>query len=352
MYWSTLREAWIDAPDHAYRVPMTTQERDPETSTPPSHDGTPGAAPEHHAEPAADGVIDLVIEAKPRPLDGDLVVRRALPHMHRRLVGPFIFFDHFGPTEMKPGDGLDVRPHPHIGLATLTYLFDGAIMHRDSLGNSLAIRPGAVNWMTSGKGIVHSERTPPEERASGQHMHGTQLWVALSLASEECAPSFKHYGADEIPSATLPGVDLRVVVGEAYGVRSPVATDTRTLYVDAVLQAGAKLEVPDDYEERGAYVVQGAIECGGRRFEVGTLVVFAEEALAEIKGASDVDVSRVMLLGGAPIDGKRLIEWNFVASSHELLEKAKEDWRAGRFPKVPGDSQEFIPLPEVSKPHA
>jgi redox-sensitive bicupin YhaK (pirin superfamily) len=286
--------------------------------------------------------IDLVIRARPRDLGG-FAVRRTLPSAQRRLVGPFIFWDHMGPASFEPDHGIDVRPHPHINLATVTYLFEGEIVHKDSLGSDQAIRPGAVNWMTAGRGIAHSERTGPELRRHGSHMHGIQSWVALPRAHEETEPSFHHHAADAIPEVSRDGTRLRIVAGTAYGETSPVRVFSPMFYVEARLPAGAQLELPDEHEERATYVVEGSIACDSETFEPGDMLVARPRATLALKA---LEPSRVMLLGGAPIDGARHIWWNFVSSSEERIERAKRDWKEGRFPKVPGDEVEFIPLPE------
>jgi redox-sensitive bicupin YhaK (pirin superfamily) len=285
--------------------------------------------------------IALVIEARPRDLGG-FGVRRALPSGERRMVGPFIFFDHMGPTDLPPGQGIDVRPHPHIALATVTYLFAGEMVHRDSLGSLQPIRPGDVNWMLAGRGIAHSERTGDEVRRHGGPLHGIQSWVALPRADEDNAPFFDHHPAATIPAVDRPGAALHVVAGEAYGARSPVRVSSPTLYVAAVLEAGAALPLPDEHPERAIYVVEGEVAVGLRRFGPGAMVVFQPGA-AEVRA---VAATRLVLIGGAPLDGERHIWWNFVASSRERIERAKADWREGRFGLVPGDEREFIPLPE------
>jgi redox-sensitive bicupin YhaK (pirin superfamily) len=286
--------------------------------------------------------VELVIEARPRDLGG-FAVRRVLPAAVRRLVGPFIFFDHMGPARMEVGQGIDVRPHPHIALATVTYLFRGDLVHRDSLGTTQPIRPGDVNWMLAGRGIVHSERSSPEARAAGVDTHGIQSWVALPTADEETAPRFEHHPAATIPTIESGGAELTVIAGTAYGQSSPVRVCSPTLYVLARLVAGASLVVDDGHPERAVYVVEGSVRCGGQAFPPGTLLVLRTGARANL----EVDVaSRLMLLGGAPLDGPRHVWWNFVSSSKERIERAKDDWRNGRFPKVPGDEVEFIPLPE------
>jgi redox-sensitive bicupin YhaK (pirin superfamily) len=292
------------------------------------------------SDPAAPAIM-TIIDAKPRDLGG-FTVGRLLPSAARRLVGPFIFFDHMGPAEFGPGQGMDVRPHPHIGLATVTYLFEGEIVHRDSLGSDLPIRPGDINWMTAGRGITHSERTSPERRASGSKINGLQLWVALPTAAEETAPEFHHHPADTLPALELEGARIRVLAGTAYGKTSPVHTFSSLFYVDIAMPAGCTLPVPGDYEERAAYVVEGEIECGVERATPGRMLVFRPGAEVVLRAASD---SRVVLVGGAPLDGERHIFWNFVSSSKERIEQAKRDWKEQRFAKVPGDDVEFIPLP-------
>lgn len=282
-----------------------------------------------------------VIDARPRDL-GDFVVRRTLPSAVRRLVGPFIFFDHFGPVVFAPGQGMTVRPHPHIGLATVTYLFEGEIIHRDSLGSHQPIRPGDINWMTAGRGIVHSERTHPDWVARGSRLHGLQLWVALPTVHEESAPSFCHHPASTMPERTVGTVDLRVLAGAAYGLSSPVACLSPLFYVDATMQAGSELELPNEHEERAVYVVSGAVQCAGERAEIGRMLVVAGGA-SVVRAES---AARIVLVGGAPLDGERNIDWNFVSSSKERLMQARRDWKDGRFPKVPGDDVEFIPLPD------
>jgi redox-sensitive bicupin YhaK (pirin superfamily) len=287
----------------------------------------------------ASPVID-VIQGRARDLGG-FTVRRVLPIAHRKTVGPFIFFDHMGPAVLPVGEGMDVRPHPHIGLATVTYLFEGRIIHRDSLGSVQAIEPGAVNWMTAGRGIVHSERSAPEDRARGVRMHGIQSWVALPLADEDCEPAFVHHPADTLPLLHRPGAVLRVIAGEAWGAGAPARVRTPTLYVDAQLDAGASLEVPREHEERAIYPVDCAVIVDGERYESGRLIVLAPDAQVTFAAP---DGGRVMLVGGARLDGERQIWWNFVASTRERIDRAKTEWRAQRFPKVPGET-EFILLP-------
>jgi redox-sensitive bicupin YhaK (pirin superfamily) len=283
-----------------------------------------------------------ILDGRRRDLGG-FSVRRILPAVERHMVGPFIFFDHMGPADFEAGHGIDVRPHPHIALATVTYLFEGEIMHRDSLGSAQPIRPGAVNWMIAGRGIVHSERTPPDVRGRGGRLDGIQSWVALPKAREDDAPRFEHHPAETIPRLERPGAILRVLAGSAFGATSPVGVASPTLYVDCALTRGATLDVPDEHEERAAYVAHGSIVCAGETFDEGQMLVLPRGAHARLEAIED---ARVMLLGGAPLDGERHIYWNFVGSTTERIENAKRDWREGRFPKVPGDEHEFIPLPE------
>jgi redox-sensitive bicupin YhaK (pirin superfamily) len=301
-------------------------------------------APEPDPQPnstTADA-IDLMIV--PRSVDlGGFSVRRALPHSRRRMVGPFIFFDHFGPAEFKTGQGIDVRPHPHIGLATVTFLFEGEIMHRDSLGSAVPIRPGEVNWMTAGRGIVHSERTAPERRAGGEKLHGLQCWVAMPAGDEEIDPGFTHVGAEELPVVDDTGKRVRIVAGSLFGARSPVPALSETLFADAMLAAGATLPYDATTEERALYVVDGEVEIAGDRFAPGRLLIFRPGDAITVTAATD---ARVVLVGGAAMDGPRHIWWNFVSSRKKRIEQAKADWKAGRFGIVPGDVTEFIPLPE------
>lgn len=302
---------------------------------------TPAAEPICSRAPSVPAIAN-VIDARSRDLVG-FSVRRALPASARRLVGPFIFFDQMGPARFGPGEGIDVRPHPHIGLATVTYLFEGEIVHRDSLGSHQPIRPGDVNWMTAGRGIVHSERTAPERRQRGAPLHGLQLWVALPRALEESAPAFRHHAGATLPELERDGVRLRVLAGTAYGATSPVETLSSLFYVDAALPAGSELPLPSEYAERAVYVAEGALRCGTERAEVGRMLVFTKDASVVLRAEQP---ARVALIGGAPLDGERHLFWNFVSSSQERIEQAKRDWREGRFPKVPGDELEFIPLPE------
>ncbi|HSN70650.1 MAG TPA: pirin family protein [Steroidobacteraceae bacterium] len=285
--------------------------------------------------------VRAVIQPRPRDL-GNFEVRRVLPSGRLRLVGPFIFFDHMGPKDFVRGQGIDVRPHPHIGLATVTYLFDGEILHRDSLGFVQPIRPGDVNWMTAGRGIVHSERTDPEVRAAGSSLHGIQSWVALPRTDEETEPSFEHHPAATLPSFELGDVDLTLIVGSAYGHTSPVRCFSPMFYLDARMPEGSALDLPAEYDERAIYVVAGAVDAAGESGSVGQMLVF--EAGVPIRLTARTP-ARVMLVGGASMDGPRHIWWNFVSSSEARIERAKRDWREGRFDPVPGET-EFIPLPE------
>jgi redox-sensitive bicupin YhaK (pirin superfamily) len=278
-----------------------------------------------------------------RELGDGFSVARVLPQAHQRTVGPFVFFDYFGPVVFPSGRGIDVRPHPHIGLATVTYLFEGSQIHRDSLGNVQEIMPGDVNWMTAGRGIVHSERTGPDIRARGHRMHGIQSWVGLPSKNEEDAPDFQHAAKEQLPTRDENGVVLRVVTGKAYGLASPVRTPMEIFYVDAQMKDGSTLVLPAEYEERGAMVVGGIVESGGMHHGDGAMILFDKGERAEIKAVGD---ARVMLLGGAPLDGPRHVWWNFVSSSRERIEQAKADWKAMRIGTIPGDDKEFIPLPD------
>ncbi|MBX7200939.1 MAG: pirin family protein [Rhodospirillaceae bacterium] len=286
-------------------------------------------------------MIDLVIPARRKDLGDGFEVGRVLPYAQRRMVGPFIFLDHMGPVTFKPGQGIDVRPHPHIGLSTVTYLYAGEMMHRDSLGSTLAIRPGEVNWMTAGRGIVHSERTAPDVRAKGGLVHGLQTWVALPDAHAETAPAFTHYGVDDMPKFENGGARGVVIAGSAFGLTSAVTTHSPLFYVDVELDAGAEIALPDNYSERAAYIVHGRVESGGIH-DAHNLLVFGP---GPAKIAAGDEPARVMLLGGEPV-GPRHIWWNFVAVSEQRLEQAKADWKAGRMSLPPDDNGEFIPLPE------
>jgi redox-sensitive bicupin YhaK (pirin superfamily) len=281
-----------------------------------------------------------LVDARQRDLGG-FVVRRVLPAEGRQMVGPFIFFDHLGPTQFESGQGIDVRPHPHIALATVTYLFSGSLEHRDSLGNIREIRPGDVNWMTAGRGIAHSERTPRLARAAGEKVHGIQSWVALPDDREDDEPSFTHYPASVIPQRLLDGVTLSVVAGEALGLRSPVVTAWPTLYVHARFTPGAVLEMPVEHEERAVYLVQGELAVDECVIVEGQLAVLAPGVKIRLRANGE---ARAMLLGGNRFPTPRYIWWNFVASSQERIERAKKRWANREFPPVPGET-EFIPLP-------
>ena len=281
-----------------------------------------------------------VIPARERDLGG-FVVRRMLPFESRKMVGPFIFFDHMGPTNFAPGQGIDVRPHPHIALATVTYLFSGALEHRDSLGTVRVIRPGDVNWMTAGRGIAHSERTPQALRQSGEQSHGIQSWVALPDGQEDVEPSFMHYPAADLPQRTVDGVHLAVIAGEAFGMKSSVATLWPTLYVDAQFGDGASLEVAPEHTERAVYVAQGQLEIGDAVLSEGQMGVFEPGSRPRVRARG---ATRVMLFGGERFPTPRYIWWNFVASSQDRIDAAKVRWKSGNFPQVPGET-EFIPLP-------
>jgi redox-sensitive bicupin YhaK (pirin superfamily) len=298
----------------------------------------PAAGDAHACEALAQVIVPRTVD-----LGDGFSVRRALPSARTRMVGPFVFFDHFGPAEFHSGQGIDVRPHPHIGLATVTYLFDGEIMHRDSLGSAVAIRPGEVNWMTAGRGIVHSERTAPERRAAGGPIHGLQMWVALPAAKEEMDPGFAHHNTGEFPVVAESGKTVRVVVGSLYGAASPVPTVHETVFADTHLKAGSTLPLDADHEERAIYVVKGEIDISGDRFEPGRLLVFKPADKVTVAAVSD---AHFVIAGGAPMDGPRHVWWNFVSSRQERIEQAKAEWAAGHFGKVPGDEIEFIPLPE------
>jgi redox-sensitive bicupin YhaK (pirin superfamily) len=300
----------------------------------PAKDPTPGD------RFSCDAIETMIV---PRSRDiGSFEVRRALPSSQRQMVGPFIFFDQMGPAEFLLGAGMDVRPHPHIGLSTVTYLFDGEIMHRDSLGTVLAIRPGELNWMTAGRGIAHSERTPTELRTAGSRLFGIQSWVALSRRDEERAPDFSHYEATDIPVLNGDGKTVRVIAGSILGKTSPVKISSPMFYTDVSLAAGASIPLDPDYEERAIYTVDGGVEISGDVFDRGALLVFRPGDRITIRAKTD---ARFMMLGGEPMDGARYIWWNFVSSRKERIEQAKADWKQGRFDSVPED-RESIPLPE------
>lgn len=295
----------------------------------------------HNPSTGPEGGADLVITPISHDIGG-LRVRRALPHAKRRMVGPFVFLDHIGPATFEAGKGLDVRPHPHIGLATITYLMQGRIFHRDTLGSAQEIRPGEVNWMTAGRGIAHSERTPPESRTQAQPILGIQSWVALPKEVEEAEPGFFHYQGESLPQLEDGGIVARVIAGEAYGASSPVKVFCGTLYVDVSLATGSALPLPDEHEERSLHVISGEIEIAGERFGEGQLLIFRPGDAITVRALTD---SRLMLLGGAPLDGPRHIWWNFVSSSKERIEQAKENWVSRRFGLVAGDEHDYIPLP-------
>jgi redox-sensitive bicupin YhaK (pirin superfamily) len=282
------------------------------------------------------------IDGRTRDIGG-FQVRRFLPSRACPSVGPFVFFDHAGPTYLEPGHGLDVLPHPHIGLATVTYLLEGDLVHRDSLGSHQVIRPGDINWMTAGRGIVHSERTGPELRRAGSRLNALQIWVALPLANEETEPEFHHHPSETLPSFTVETVRIRVLAGSAYRHASPIHTFSPTFFLDVALPAGSSLPVLQEYAERGLYVLEGTAECGTELAAAGRMLVFTPDAEVVLRARSDC---RIVIFGGAPIDGKRFIWWNFVSSSKDRIEQAKRDWKGGKFPKVPGDEVEFVPLPE------
>jgi redox-sensitive bicupin YhaK (pirin superfamily) len=317
----------------------------------PSNDPMPG-------DRRSCDAIEHVIVPRARDI-GAFQVRRALPSASKQMVGPFIFFDQMGPAEFLLGNGIDVRPHPHIGLATVTYLFEGEVWHRDSLGTSAPVRPGEVNLMTAGRGIVHSERETSAANlvtegkglgharadlaATAKHrLFGIQAWAALPKSHEEAVPAFAHHGVDELPRITGEGKRVRLVMGEAYGARSPVEFPHASLFAEAVLAPGAVLPLDPDYDERAVYVASGEIDVAGDKFGEGRLIVFRPGDRISVLATAQ---SRLMLLGGEPMDSRRHIWWNFVSSSKERIEQAKNDWQAGRFALVPGDEKEFIPLP-------
>ena len=300
----------------------------------------PTAEPSRAAQPATPELA-AVIDARTHDI-GEMTVGRVLPSVARRMVGPFIFFDHMGPADLPPGRGLDVRPHPHIGLATVTYLFEGEIVHRDSLGSQQTIRPGDINWMTAGRGIVHSERSGPAQRDAEARLNGLQLWIALPAEHEETEPQFRHHPGETLPTVELAGAHVRVLAGALYGQRSPVATLSPLFYADAMLPAECELPLTDAYSERAVYVIEGRLTVQGGSAGPGRMLVFAPEAGRVLRSEHG---ARVALLGGEPL-GERHIYWNFVSSSLERIEQAKRAWREGRFPRVPGDDTEFIPLPD------
>jgi redox-sensitive bicupin YhaK (pirin superfamily) len=287
-------------------------------------------------------MIDLVLESHRRDLGG-FEVGRTLPQAARRMVGPFVFFDHFGPARFEPGfpKTADVRPHPHIGLSTVTYLFAGEITHRDSVGSAIAIQPGEVNWMTAGSGITHSERFETLRRTGGE-MHGIQAWVALPAEAEETAPAFAHHGPEDLPTYESPdGLWARLIAGRAFGAEARVKTHSPMFYVHWRLRAGARAGIPAEYPERAAFVAAGRIEVDGRTFETGQMIVLSPGDPVLVTAVTD---AQVMLLGGEPV-GPRFVEWNFVSSTRDRIEQAKADWRAGRMKLPDADNAEFIPLP-------
>ena len=294
------------------------------------------------------GAVDMIIEPRRRDLGG-FEVGRVLPYAKRRMVGPFIFFDEMGPADFAPGKGMDVRPHPHIGLSTVTYMFSGELRHKDSLGFDQVIRPGDVNWMTAGAGIAHSERTDADRRANGQHMHGIQSWIALPDDAAETAPEFHHHPKADLPVIERDGAVMRLIAGRAFGETSPVKTYSPMFYLAVEAEAGATIETPPDDPERALYIVDGAARIDGKVYEAKRMIVFAPDAAPVIETTA---ASRMMMLGGAPV-GKRLIWWNFVAKTQERLDRAKADWRASAEAgfkesvfSLPPDEEEFIPLPE------
>ena len=296
------------------------------------------AAPEPKCKKTR-GSVELIIEPQEKDL-GEFTVRRVLPAPERRMVGPFIFFDHMGPAEFPPGQGIQVRPHPHIGIATVTYLFEGEIMHRDNLGFVQPIQCGAVNLMTAGSGIVHSERAGDDLNETSR-LHGIQSWMALPESEEERDAAFQHYPASDLPDIEVNGVKVRVIIGEAYGHASPVHAYSTTLYLECVMPKGSELSLPDQYDEIAAYVVSGSVTIDGRSFGEGVMAVASADAVMTLVAEEE---SRVMVVGGEPL-GRRHMYWNFVSTSRERIEKAKSDWREGRFGQIPGET-EFIPLPD------
>lgn len=289
-------------------------------------------------------LITLTIPAREANIGG-LHVRRLLPYAKRRMLGPFIFLDHMGPAQFGIGEGLDVRPHPHIGLSTLTYLFKGEIIHRDSLGSHQAITPGAVNWMTAGQGLSHSERTNTDRHSHAHDIHGLQSWIALPKAYEEIQPSFAHHESNAIPAAVIDNIRIRVLAGEAYGMKAPTSIYSPLFYVEAHMPAGSRLPLPlpPQYRERGAYIVSGAVRINGQSVAPLTLPVFLPEGSVTIEADT---TAHVVLLGGEPLPEERYIWWNFVSTSKDRIEQAKEDWLAGRFGTIPGDINDALPLPE------
>ena len=293
-----------------------------------------------------DSALDVVVIPRTHDLGDNFEVRRALPSRQRRMVGPFVFLDQMGPHVFSSGQGLDVRPHPHIGLATVTYLYEGEILHRDSVGSVQVIQPGDVNWMTAGRGIVHSERTAPDVREHESPLFGMQCWVALPQAHEETEPDFRHTGKLELPVEEEKGVLARIIAGSFYGRQSPVPALSDLFQVDVLLQPAARLDVPAEYPEQAIYVTQGMLDLGKEGlFEAGQLLVLKPGKQVTLRASGSTPV-RLMLLGGEPMEGPRYLSWNFVSSSSDRIEQAKEDWRHQRFAPVP-DETEFIPLPDI-----
>jgi hypothetical protein len=290
--------------------------------------------------------LEVVVVPRTRDLGDNFEVRRALPTTQKRMVGPFVFLDQMGPHAFIAGRGLDVRPHPHIGLATVTYLYDGEIEHRDSVGSIQTIQAGAVNWMTAGSGIVHSERTGAALRAKGSSLYGLQCWVALPKKYEEIDPAFQHTAADQLPIIEGDGATAKIIAGSFFGKKSPVATLSDLFYVDVQLQAGARLDIPAEYPEQAMYVIEGQLDLGRNGiFNAGQLLVLKANTAVTLRGVGP-GVTKLMLLGGEPMDGSRYLMWNFVSSSLDRLEQAKEDWKERRFADVPGET-EFIPMPDI-----
>lgn len=283
--------------------------------------------------------VEMIIPSRTKDLGG-FEVRRVMPYAKKRMIGPWIFFDHMGPADFAPGQGINVRPHPHVNLATVTYTFEGEIWHRDSVGTSGAVLPGEINLMVAGRGIVHSERTPPKLLETGQRLHGLQLWLALPKEHEEIEPAFYHYSREEIPGLDVGNVPVRILIGEAYGLKSPVKTFASTLYIEARLRKGDELELPAA-QERALYIPKGELEVGGQVIEEHKMAVISEKKTVKVKALKETFLA---LIGGEKMD-QRYIFWNFVSSRQERIEQAKRDWKEQKFPKVPGDEKEFIPLP-------
>jgi redox-sensitive bicupin YhaK (pirin superfamily) len=293
----------------------------------------------------------IVLDGKTHNLGDGFSVTRLLPDIKRRSIGPFLFFDYFGPVEFAPGKGIDVRPHPHIGLATITYLFEGSQMHRDTLGSVQEILPGDVNWMTAGRGIAHSERTGDVVRAAGHRLHGIQTWIGLPTTDEEAEPHFQHFKAADLPTTEWQGAQLRMIAGDGFGMTSPVKTFSPIFYVDAQFDAGGSFHYGTQHEERGLFIIEGEVQVCGDAHGVEThgagKMIFLEKG--EETSLFAATSARMMLFGGAALDGPRHIWWNFVSSNRDRIEQAKADWKAGTFGLIPGDDQEFIPLPEDKK---